>query len=638
MKPRLKGLRYQPAPDSTGAIIVEAVTELLPFCGWREASAFYDTMLGMLGDDDDPDAIKRSDIAFLGCNDRYFLLTRLCGRKGDMIDALLAQKSEIDPKWSGENSVSWLYDRCREVEADPDGYLDLWARYHYKSTIITFAGTIQDILDDPDVTICIFSAVKPIAQEFLAQIKEEFEGNDLLKAIYPDVLWSEPRKKDALDGRPPKWGIQRGIVVKRKSNPKEATVEAHGLIDGQPTSRHYKKHKYDDVVHQDHLSDDSIKKTTARYELADNLGSHLGVAKGIAGTRYHWADTYGVILEEERGGMKPRIYPATDDGTLNGKPVFLTPEKWADVKSTQRSTVSAQMLLNPVSGEEQVFNLKWCRPYFVRPRTLNVYILGDPSKGKAKSGKSKDTKKLDNTAIAVIGVDAANNKYLLDGYRHRMSLSVRWQVIRDLYRKWKAMPGVQLVEVGYEVYGMQTDLEYFKERMLQEQLSIEIKELNWVREGNQSKNDRIERLEPDFRIGRFFLPGLVYHPTKGNEVSSDQRFRLATWKIGETDDNKPLVTYSPFTETTSAMQKVVDQGEPYRQVEALKRIEKIGQDGDVQTRIYDVTRDLMEELRLFPFAPHDDFSDAVSRIYDVEAVTPIVFEDGALDPETFIDT
>ena len=66
----------------------------------------------------------------------------------------------------------WLYGQCRDVEADPDGRLDLWAREHYKSTLITFGMTIKDILVDANVTVGIFSHTRPIAKKFLAQIKE----------------------------------------------------------------------------------------------------------------------------------------------------------------------------------------------------------------------------------------------------------------------------------------------------------------------------------------------------------------------------------------------------------------------------------------------------------------------------------
>ena len=61
----------------------------------------------------------------------------------------------------------------------------------------------------------------------------------------------------------------------------------------------------------------------------------------------------------------------------------------------------------------------------------------------------------------MLGLDANGNKYLLDGFCHRMTLSQRWDHLKHLHKKWSAMPGVNFVRVGYERFGQQSDDEYF---------------------------------------------------------------------------------------------------------------------------------------------------------------------------------
>src|SRR5947199_731577 len=68
-------------------------------------------------------------------------------------------------------------------------------------------------------------------------------------------------------------------------------------------------------------SPEIVKKVTERWELADNLLTHTSARKQIFGTRYSFGDTYGVMIER---GIKKRVYPATDDGTLDGSPVLMT--------------------------------------------------------------------------------------------------------------------------------------------------------------------------------------------------------------------------------------------------------------------------------------------------------------------------
>lgn len=490
--------------------------------------------------------------------DRYYLLVRVCGRA----DAL----------------HPWLLDRCREVERNPDNHLDLWGREMYKSTIITFAGAIQEILKDPEETVAVFSHTKGIARKFFRQIKYELESNETLKRAFPDVLYANPQRES------PRWAEETGLVVRRKGNPKEATLEAWGLVDGQPTSAHFGLRIYDDVVAPESVTTpDQINKTTAAWELSDNLGK-VGGRKWHVGTRYHFGDTYNTILE--RKALTARLRAATDNGQPDGNPVLLTQEQWDEKKLIQGpATIACQMLQNPIAGQQAMFDVNDLQVYEVRPQTLNVYILVDPARSMKKGSA--------NTAIAVIGIDAGRNKYLLDGLNHRFDLKGRWEAVRDMRKLWLNARGVQGVWVGYEAFGAQADLDYFQERMEVELNSFPIEELKWPRDGEGSKDDRVQRLGPDFRSHKFFIPL----------------------------DSKTL---------TSNQQRVQDTGQPYRIAKAIRKRDSDG-------NIYDLSVMLKEQVMFYPFAPLKDLIDAASRIYDMEPRPPVIIDESELEPEATID-
>lgn len=515
----------------------------------------------------------------------------------------------------------WLFDRAREVQAAPDGRLDLWAREHGKSSWITFALTVQDILCDPEVTVGIFSHTRPIAKGFLRLIKREFEVNDELKAIYREVMWSDPRKEA------PKWSEDDGIIVKRKGNPKEATVEAWGLVDGQPVGKHFLLRVYDDVVTRESVTTpEQTRKTTEAWELSDNLGARGGAVRYI-GTRYDLADTYHEMMK--RRVVVPRLHPATHDGTMTGRPVLLTAKELEEKRQNQGTQFAAQMLLNPAAGNERTFQAHWLKPWEVRPRLLNVYILGDPSKGR--------TSRSDRTAYAVVGIDSGGTKYFLDGMRHRMNLAQRWDALRTLQKRWSDMPGVQTVFVGYEEYGLQSDLEYFEERMRIERAPFHIQKVAWPREGGHSKEDRVGRLVPDLSKGRFRLPAVVWDATDGlcfwsiaPPLSNDERAKLTPEQIDERERVVGKLVLRPMKGDTALMMRAKAEGVEDTCASAIRRV-------DEERRVYDCTMALITEVTQFPFGLHDDLIDATSRVYDMDPVPPAVIAAGTLEPPSYED-
>ena len=376
--------------------------------------------------------------------------------------------------------------------------------------------------------------------------------------------------------------MQKGLVCKRRGNPKEGTIEAWGLVDGSPISTHFRLMVLNDVVVPSSVNTpEQIMKTTEAWSLAGNL-SMQGGRTWIEGTRYHFADTYQTIMD--RKAAIPRIHPATHNGLKDGKPVLFSPFEWEKRKrNSLDSTLACQMLCSPLAGSQRMFNVLDLQVYEARPRTLMCYLLCDPARSKKKTSA--------NTAMVVIGIDTAGNKYLLDGVDHKMDLMERWRWFRDLHNRWVEAPGVVGLISGYETYGAQADMDYFLEQQKAEGNWFEIIELSWPRDGEESKVDRIQRLVPDVKGKRFYLP----YPTDDERLTKLQRSFIAA-------------------------------GYDYRIARPIRRV-------DEDQHIYDVTERLRLQFDFFPFGGKVDLLDATARIYDAEPARPESGDRGPLEPD-----
>jgi len=356
------------------------------------------------------------------------------------------------------------------------------------------------------------------------QIRTEFETNELLRELFPDILWSNPHR-DA-----PKWSEDDGIIVRRKGNPKESTVEAWGLVDSTPVSKHFRLMVYDDVVTGESVSTpDMIQKTTTAWERSLALSTEGGKIRTI-GTRWSYNDTYRTILERE--GAIERRYPATVDGTAGGEPVLFSRERLAETRRRMGPyTFAAQFLLDPAAERDQAFRDDWLR-YFDPDEgstdEMRKYILVDPASSKKKGS--------DFTVMVVIGLGADQNYYLLDAVRDRLNLTERCAALFRLHRKWRPQT------VGFERYG----IEYIQEKQRLENYRFEVIELG----GKLSKQERIRRLIPIFESGRFYLPTTLYRVTL-----EGKREDLVTTFVEQEYKPFPVAVHDDFMD---AMSRICD--------------------------------------------------------------------------------
>lgn len=251
----------------------------------------------------------------------------------------------------------------------------------------------------------------------------------------------------------------------------------------------------------------------------------------------------------------------------------------------KRSTDRGDAVIYASEDFDGMFDRNHLKFIEVRPETLNVYIL--------VSRASSRRAGTENTAIAVIGVDVARKKILLDGFCHEMSLPERWTAVKTLRKHWLNQKGVQIVAVGYERFTYRSDIEFCETQMTREGSSFQIAELVWPQDNEDAEKDRIGRLVPDFARGAFLLPARV-------------------------------------REETALQSRMRQHGKGHLVLQAVKKKDGNG-------NVYTLNNKFTNEYLVYPSVPFADLLDACSRLYDMDYVPPQIVEEKDLEPEAFWD-
>lgn len=462
----------------------------------------------------------------------------------------------------------WSYDRIIEVEKNPNGVVDLWSRGHGKSSIITVAKSIQDLINLDNIAIIVFSHTFSKAKQHTGLIKQILETNDALKQLFPERFYSNPSVEA------PTWN-ETDLVIKRTMARKEPSIKTCGFNYALPTGMHSDILVYDDVVTEQSVTTaEQIEKTRYMYNQSKPLGATAGYAERIIGTRYSFNDLFQELIDS--GSYPIRLYPATDDGLITGNPVVFSQERWDKVcePPTTTTMINNQYLLTPQTAKDRLFDIKNLQWWDVRPSMMTVYILADPAKSQQAAAC--------DTAMIVLGVQKNGLIFILDGACHKMTLVERWERLKGFHSKWSKIPGVQKILVGYEDI-QNDDIQYFESEMRKgfDAISFKIEPLTRSITGSNQKHARIERLEPDLRANRIWLP-------------YDNRYN-------ETNPGHP----------TANQKKLLDQHGDQTRI-ARDVIVKL-KDGSK----YSLLDILIKQLQEFPFSTKVDLIDALSRIYDM---------------------
>lgn len=205
---------------------------------------------------------------------------------------------------------------------------------------------------------------------------------------------------------------------------------------------------------------------------------------------------------------------------------------------------AGQILQEPVpigGGELQGSWIQYYSQGSIKPKTMNVIILVDPSGGFQSHINKQKQKNSDRTFMGVIGLSSDNNRYLLDCIADKLNPTERVDTLFMLHRKWNELCG-KPPKVGWEHYSMQGDLHYIEEKKKQDAYHFPLIPMG----GSMKKEDRIRRLIPDLQNGRWYFPqSLLYVDIEGRVIDIVKEIRdseMPTFPRAKHDDGLDMLS------------------------------------------------------------------------------------------------
>jgi len=207
---------------------------------------------------------------------------------------------EIQQSHDRITNGKWDYTPAQDILDLPGKrrVLLLDGRGFLKSSINCIAHSIQWIINYPDIAIMVMQANGDKANMVVSEIKQHFVGNDKFRALFPELC---PQK------RVWEWGRQDSFTVedKRVGKPrggvpqhKEPTVMATSIERGL-SGIHVDVIKCSDIVDPGNINGEGLQTVKKNFFLARNLLVAPQYWIDVEGTRYHFDDLYGKIIDME---------------------------------------------------------------------------------------------------------------------------------------------------------------------------------------------------------------------------------------------------------------------------------------------------------------------------------------------------